>query len=76
MKPIMSVKEARKLLGKEHESLTDDEVAKLIEQLHELAKLSLDMAREQRLKESQPKTLGKNSPTNRVYTRRSAVSAE
>lgn len=60
MKPIMLVKEARKLLGKEHENLTDDEVAKLIEQLHELAKLSLDMAREQRLR----KTLGKTAPTN------------
>lgn len=60
MKPIMSVKEARKLLGKKHENLTDDEVALMIEQLHELAKLSLDMAREQRLK----KTLGKISPTN------------
>lgn len=60
MKPIMSVKEARKLLGKEHENLSDDEVAELIEQLHELAKLSLDMAREQRLK----KTLGKSAPKN------------
>ena len=60
MKPIMSVKEARKLLGKEHENLSDEEVADLIEQLHELAKLSLDMAREQRLK----KTLGKSAPTN------------
>lgn len=60
MKPIMSVKEARKLLGKEHENLSDEEVADLIEQLHEIARLSLDMAREQRLK----KTLGKSSPTN------------
>lgn len=60
MKPIMTVKEARKLLGKEHENLTDDEVAELIEQLHELAKLSLDMAREQLSK----KTLGEIAPTN------------
>ena len=60
MKPIMSVKEARKLLGKEHENLSDEEIAELIEQLHGLAKLSLDMAREQRLK----KTLGKTAPTN------------
>lgn len=67
MKPIMSVKEARKLLGKEHENLSDDEVAELIEQLHELAKLSLDMAREQRLK----KTLGKSAPKNQVFIRRS-----
>ena len=56
----MSVKEARKLLGNDHKNMTDDEVANLIEQLHELAKLSLDMAREQRLK----KTLGEISPTN------------
>lgn len=60
MKPIMTVKEARKLLGKEHENLTDDEVAELIEQVHELAKLSLDMAREQLSK----KTLGEIAPTN------------
>jgi len=60
LKSIISVKEARKLLGKEYEKLTDDEIAELVEQLHELAKLSLDMAREQRLK----KTLGKSAPTN------------
>ena len=50
MKPIISVKEARKLLGKDYEKLTDDKIAELIEQLHELAKLFLDMAREQQLK--------------------------
>lgn len=60
MKPIMTVKEARRLLGKEHKNLSDDEVAELIEQLHELAKLSLDMAREQLSK----KTLGETAPTN------------
>lgn len=60
MKPIMTVKEARKLLGKKYEKLSDDEVAQLIKQVHELAKLSLDVAREQRLK----KTLGEISPTN------------
>lgn len=59
MMPIMSVKEARKLLGKKYENLSEDEVADLIEQVHELAKLSLD-AREQRLK----KTLGKSAPKN------------
>ena len=56
----MTVKEARKLLGKEYKKLSDDDVAELVEQVHELAKLSLDVAREQRLK----KTLGKISPTN------------
>lgn len=60
MKPIMSVKEARKLLGKEYENLSDEKIAELVEQLHELAKLSLDMSREQRLR----KTLVKTSPTN------------
>jgi hypothetical protein len=50
MTPIISVKEARKLLGKDYENLTDEKIAELIEQIHELAKLSLDMAREQRLK--------------------------
>lgn len=56
----MSVKEARKLLGKDYEKLNDEKIAELVGQLHELAKLSLDMAREQRLK----KTLGKISPEN------------
>lgn len=60
MKPIISVKEARKLLGKEYDSLTDEKVTELVEQLHGLAKLSLDMAREQRLK----KMLVKVTPEN------------
>ena len=50
MKQVISVKEARKLLGKDYQNLTDEKIAELIEQLHALAKLSLDMAREQRLK--------------------------
>lgn len=60
MKPIISVKEARKLLGKEYDSLTDEKVSELVEQLHGLAKVSLDIAREQRLK----KTLVKVTPEN------------
>lgn len=60
MKPIISVKEARKLLGKKYDSLTDEKVTELVEQLHGLAKVSLDMAREQRLK----KTLVKVTPEN------------
>ena len=60
----MSVKETRKLLGNEYESLTDERVAELVEQLHELAKLSLDMARErlvrgEQLEDAAQKTLGK-----------------
>lgn len=41
----MTVKEARKLLGKEYEKLTDEQVAELINQTHELAKLALEVAR-------------------------------
>lgn len=63
MKPIISVKEARKLLGKEYEDLTDEKVAELVEQLHGLAKASLDMARErlakgEKLEDPVQKTLG------------------
>ena len=63
MMPIMSVKEARKFLGQDHESMTDEGVAELVEQLHELAKLSLDMARErlakgERSEDPVQKTLG------------------
>lgn len=60
----MSVKEARKFLGKDHESMTDEGVAELVEQqLHELAKLSLYMARErlakgERSEDPVQKTLG------------------
>lgn len=46
MKPIMSVKEARKLLGKEASDMTDEQVAELVGQTHELAKLALDVARD------------------------------
>lgn len=42
----MSVKEARRFLGKEHENLTDDQIAELVEQTHELAKLALDVAKD------------------------------
>ena len=44
----MSVKEARKLLGKKYASMTDEEVSELVEHTHKLAKLALDIAREKR----------------------------
>ncbi|MCA9334025.1 hypothetical protein KC963_03180, partial [Candidatus Saccharibacteria bacterium] len=52
MNPIMSVKEARKLLGKKYEHMTDEEVTELVEQTHEFAKLALEMAKQERLKKS------------------------
>lgn len=51
MKPIMSVKEAPKLLGKEYEKLPDEKIAELVEQTHELAKLALDVARDKLARE-------------------------
>lgn len=61
MPTIMSVKEARKLLGKEHESLSDEQVAELVEQTHEFAKLALDVARD---KVAREKLDGKIRQTN------------
>ena len=51
MKPIMSVKEARKLLGKKYASMTDADIEKLVEQTHELAKLALEVARDKLTRE-------------------------
>ena len=51
VKPIMTVKEARKLLGKEAEIMTDEQVAILVEQTHELAVLALDVAQDTLTKE-------------------------
>jgi len=51
MKPIISIKEARKLLGKEAENMTDEQVVELIGQTHELAKLALDVARDKLARE-------------------------
>lgn len=50
MKPIMSVQRARKLLGKEADDMTDEQVAELVEQVHELAKMALEVARQERKK--------------------------
>lgn len=48
----MSVKEARKLLGKEASDMTDEKVAELVEQTHELAKLALEVARDRIARET------------------------
>lgn len=45
MKPIISVKEARKLLGRESRKLTDEEVAKLISDLRLLAQEAIKKSR-------------------------------
>lgn len=52
MKPIMSVKEARKLLGKDAVNMTDEQINELVEQTHDLAKLALDVARDKLVKYS------------------------
>lgn len=51
IKPIMSIKEARKLLGKDAKDMSDEQVAELVEQIHELAKLALDVARDKLARE-------------------------
>jgi 5-bromo-4-chloroindolyl phosphate hydrolysis protein len=38
---IITVKEARKLLGKDYEQMTDEQIEELIIQLDEIARLSL-----------------------------------
>lgn len=45
MKPIISVKEARKILGKDAESMTDREIEELIGTLDLLAKDALQEAK-------------------------------
>jgi hypothetical protein len=50
VKPIMSVEEARGILGDDAKSMTDEQVAELVSNVDELAKLALDVAKEQRLK--------------------------
>lgn len=48
---IISVKEARKLLGKDAKEMTDEEVEKLIKDLDQLARLVFKMYRERELSE-------------------------
>lgn len=44
-KPIITVKEARKLLGSDANGMSDEEVEQIIGTLHSLAKAALDDAR-------------------------------
>ena len=46
MQPIVSVKEARKLLGDSADAMSDDEILKVINTLDLLAKDALQLARE------------------------------
>ena len=61
----MSVKEARKLLGKEASDMTDEKVTELVEQTHELAKLALEVARDriarEKRDEKQPRDTNKEA---------------
>ena len=49
--PVMTVKEARELLGTDAESMTDEQVAKLVEDVDVLAKLALDVAKDKLARE-------------------------
>lgn len=49
MNPIITVKEARKIMGKEAEKYTDDEIAKMVEDLDFIARLAIKDFKEKRL---------------------------
>lgn len=49
MKPIMSIKETRKILGKEAIDMTDDEIIKLINDMDFLANYLMKKFREEKL---------------------------
>lgn len=55
MKPIMTVTEARELLGKDAESMTDEQVAKMVKDVDELAILALDVAKDKLAREKAAK---------------------
>lgn len=56
MKPVMSVEEARKLLGEEADGMTDEEIERLINDLDIMARYALKLARQK------VKMLGNSSP--------------
>ena len=45
MKPIISVKEARKILGSDAVEMSDEEIEQVVATLHSLAKSALDDAK-------------------------------
>lgn len=51
MSELISINEARKILGKEHEHLTDEQVQELVSNLHVIAKGALKMGRDKAMKE-------------------------
>ena len=64
----MSVKEARKLLGKEASDMSDEKVAELVEQTHELAKLALEVARDKIAREKRDENTEKTTdPTEKLH---------
>jgi hypothetical protein len=49
--PIISIKEARKILGRKADTMSDSEVAELVDSLDVIAAEALRLAREKRAKE-------------------------
>lgn len=56
-KPIISVKEARKILGKDAEKMTDQQIEDTIETLDLLATQAFKQAEEERLRKQDAKKL-------------------
>lgn len=50
MKPIITVKEARKIMGKDANKFTDEELEKLIDDLHTIARFTIKDIKEGKFK--------------------------
>jgi len=56
MKPIMTVKEARKIMGKDAEKFTDEEITKIIDDLDFIAGMAIKDFKSKNLKNVDNKT--------------------
>lgn len=56
MKPVITIKEARKIMGKEAEKYTDDEIAKMVDDLDFIARLAIKDFKEKRLESASEDT--------------------
>ncbi len=65
MKPIISIEEARKILGEEGKNLSDVELKKLMDDLDFLAKAALEIARKEKLETQKERIEGQNTQTEK-----------
>ena len=48
MKPIITIKEARKILGEKYKNMSDEEIERIVNDLHMIAKLTIEQFRRER----------------------------